>query len=165
MKAVTLLSVGLGLVLCGLSTRAGDIVVSSRDARVEPLILELKLQSGPELRQEILVVEDRSFWLKTHREDERWLVEGKVGPIVNGTTNVDLKVRMHGPHPGSSAHLGPVKLKLKVDEFSGSGFGSNQASNSDFWIRRGANPIPALMNQLGGRPDKALPAFDFLKQL
>ena len=164
MKTVALFTFTLASTLL-VGTSLADDTGTTRPKRVEPLILELKLQTGPPLRQEILVSEGQEFRVITHREQERWVVEGDVEPIVDGVTVINLKVNMYGPHRGTSANFGPMKMKLKVGEFNGGGFGSNHASVSDLWIRRGTDAIPTLMKQLSAERERAVPAAQYLAEL
>lgn len=164
MNAVALFSfTSVAALLVG--TSFSDDTVTKSPKRVEPLILELKLQAGPPLRQEILVSEGKEFRVITHRNQERWVVEGDVEPIVDGVTVVNLRVSMYGPHPGSSANFGPMKMKQKVNEFKGGGFGSSHANISDLWIRRGPDVIPPLTKQLSAKPERAVAAAQYLENL
>jgi hypothetical protein len=131
---------------------------------VPPFTLELRVDSGTSVLQEIQVCEGEAFRVTTLKQKERWVAEGIVGPIVDGMAIVNIEVSVFGPHPGTSAHLGRENMKLKIDEFSGTGFAvfPAVAMVSDLWLRRGTDPIPPLIRQLSAEQGKAAMAAKYL---
>src|SRR5689334_3817444 len=63
-------------------------------AAAEPLVLELSIDS--KLRQEILVREEGDFHVVTQVDGVHWVVEGRIGQIVDSVAPLDVTYRVSG---------------------------------------------------------------------
>lgn len=107
----------------------------------EPLVLELSIDS--KLQQEILVREQSDFHVITQVQGVRWLVQGRIGRIVDGIVQVDLTFGVYGSPESSSTAT--TRATLPVDEFTGWGVGAIHGPMvHDVWLRRGFDPVPVL---------------------
>jgi hypothetical protein len=106
----------------------------------EPLVLELTLSYGSaELHQEIVVTEESDFRVITHAEHLRWNIEGHIGRIADGVAPVDLAYGAYYSSAENTSAASPVKLR--VDEYTGSGWGDGRLMIGGLWLRRGLDLV------------------------
>lgn len=118
----------------------------------EPLVLELTLSYGSaELHQEIVVTEESDFRVITHIRHLRWNIEGHIGRIADGVAPVDLSFGAYYSATENTLATSPVKLR--VDEYTGRGWGDGRLMIRGLWLRRGLDSVPVLTRSLAERRD------------
>ena len=119
--------------------------------RAELLVIEFEYV----VRQEIAVREGSDFVVITDTEGGRLRATGRVGYVSGDHVHLDL--RLHGETTGGYSQDMNVSRRLRLGEFGECGVGALPMGYvlGYVWIRRGVDPVPALVEALRRRDGNA----------
>ena len=147
----------------------GNSTITKNARGDEPLVLAMKIiPTG--VHQEIMVSNGKEFRVLTTirhsgTKHSSILLEGKVDSVKDQVVSLTYKVTVRSFNPKGSVSMGARNLKLNINEFISGGSGTRNLATSDIWIRKGVDPIPALIEQLSSKPKLAMIAASKLSEI